>query len=64
MKRYFLFVFAPGAGIGGWSDFIMDFDSIKEAATYHQTAGYEVMQIVDTTTGTVIYCGQSGKFIF
>jgi len=66
MKRYWLFIWEDYEAKGGMQDFVMDFDTHKEAEAYydsipdHIRKNWENCQILDSETKEVILYREFG----
>ena len=62
MKRYLLFAGAKYYPQGGWNDFKSAFDTELEAQRAANGMSKDWMQIVDTTTGAIVWEVESDTY--
>lgn len=53
MKKYLLFSWNDYEGMGGWNDFVGDFDSIEDAIS-HAPRTHDNFQVVNSDSGDII----------
>jgi hypothetical protein len=51
VKRYVVFAFENMISNGGWSDFVASFDDLDEARRKADELPYDIVQVIDLTTG-------------